>query len=152
MKLTRAASLLCLILVLPSAWAEEITLRIGKQTIHAEVANTPKSREQGLMRREHLCANCGMLFVFEKADRYLFWMKNTPLPLSIAFIAADGSIINIEEMQPHTTDTHGAEGDALYALEMNRNWFANNGIMPREKVRGLKQVKARPDDSPARNR
>lgn len=144
MKLIRAASLLCLALVLSPAWAEEITLRIGKQTIRAEVANTPKKREHGLMRRDHLCANCGMLFVFERADRYLFWMKDTPLPLSIAFIAADGSIINIEEMQPYTLDKYGAEGDALYALEMNRSWFAKNGIKPKEKVRGLNQVKAQP--------
>lgn len=152
MKLTRTASLLCLALVLPSAWAEKITLRIGKQTIQAEIANTPKKREHGLMRRDHLCANCGMLFVFERADRYVFWMKDTPLPLSIAFIATDGSIINIEEMQPHTTDKHGAEGEALYALEMKRSWFAKNGIRPNEKVRGLKQVKARPDDSLTRSR
>lgn len=92
------------------------------------------------MRREHLCGNCGMLFVFERADRYAFWMKNTPLPLSIAFIAGDGRILNTAEMQPYTTDPHGAHGDALYALEMNRNWFAKNGIKPGDKVLGLKRV------------
>ncbi len=142
MKLTRTALLLCLTLALPSAWAEKITLRIGKQTVHAEIAATPQSRERGLMQRDRLCADCGMLFVFEKADRYNFWMKDTPLPLSIAFITADGAVINIEEMQPNTTDTHGAKEDALYALEMSGGWFARNGIKPGHRVRGVKNVPA----------
>ena len=145
MKLTRTILLLCLAFMLPSAWAEKITLKIGKQTVHAEIADTPQSREHGLMQRDHLCANCGMLFVFERTGRYRFWMKDTPLPLSIAFIAADGSIINIAEMRPYTTASHGAEGEALYALEMNRNWFARNGIRPDDKVQGLRQVKTRPE-------
>ena len=140
MKLTCTVLLLCLAFVLPSAWAEKITLHIGKQTVHADIADTPQSREHGLMQRDHLCANCGMLFVFEKAGRYRFWMKDTPLPLSIAFIAADGSIINIAEMQPYTTDSHGAEGEALYALEMNRSWFAGNGIKPGDKVQELRHA------------
>ena len=132
--------LLCLALVLPEAWAEEAILKIGSQTVRAEIANTEQSRERGLMQRDHLCADCGMLFVFEKANRYSFWMKNTPLPLSIAFIAIDGSIINIEEMKPNTTDTHNAQGDALYALEMNSGWFARNRIAPADKVQGLKHA------------
>ena len=139
-KLTGTTLLFCLTLVLPPAWAAQLTLGIGRQTVHAEIANTPQSREHGLMQRDHLCANCGMLFVFEKADRYKFWMKNTPLPLSIAFIAADGSILNIAEMQPNTVDPHGAQGDALYALEMNRSWFARNGIKPDDKVLGLEHA------------
>ena len=142
MKLVCAALLLCLTLALPSAWAENITLQIGKQTVHAEIANTPQSRERGLMQREHLCAGCGMLFVFEKAGRYNFWMKDTPLPLSIAFIAANGAIINVAEMQANTTDSHSAKGDALYALEMPSGWFARNGITPGHKVRGIKNVPA----------
>lgn len=142
MRPTSAALLLCLALALPSAWAEKITLRIGKQTVHAEIADTPKSRERGLMQRDHLCADCGMLFVFEKADRYNFWMKDTPLPLSIAFIAANGAIINIEEMQPNTTDFHSAKGDALYALEMRSGWFARNGIKQGYRVQGVKNAPA----------
>ena len=140
MKLYCTASLLCLAFALPSAWAEKITLQIGKQTVHAEIADTPQSRGRGLMQRDRLCANCGMLFVFEKAGRYRFWMKDTPLPLSIAFITADGSIINVAEMQPYTTDSHGAEGEALYALEMNRSWFTRNGIKPGNKVQGLRHA------------
>lgn len=142
MKPSHTALLFCLALALPSAWAEEITLRIGNKAVSAEVADTPQSRERGLMQREHLCADCGMLFIFEKTDKYSFWMKNTPLPLSIAFIAADGAIINIEEMQPSTTDIHSAKGEALYALEMHSGWFARNGIKPGDRVRGVKNAPA----------
>jgi len=139
MKFFSALSLFCLFALQP-AWGENISLKIGKHSIHAEIANTPQSREQGLMQRGRLCANCGMLFIFEKADRYSFWMKNTPLPLSIAFIAADGSILNIEEMQPNTTDAHHAQSDALYALEMNSGWFTRNGIKRGITVQGLRQA------------
>ena len=140
MRLVRTALLLCLAFTLPPAWAEKITLRIGKQTVHAEIADTPQSREHGLMQRAQLCVDCGMLFIFEKADKHSFWMKNTPLPLSIAFIAADGAIINIAEMQPNTTNIHNAEGDVLYALEMRSGWFAQGGIKPGDRVQGLRQV------------
>ena len=140
MKIIRTVLLLCLALVLQVARAEEAILNIGSQTIIAEIANTELSRERGLMRRDHLCDNCGMLFVFDKADRYSFWMKNTPLPLSIAFIAADGRIINIDEMLPDTTNTHDSQGPALYALEMNSGWFAKNRIIAADKVQGLKQA------------
>ena len=138
MKIIQTTLLLCLACFLPAAWAEETFLKIGSQTVRAEIADTQQSRERGLMQRDHLCGNCGMLFVFEKADRYKFWMKNTPLPLSIAFIAADGSIINIEEMMPNTTLTHDAQGEALYALEMNSGWFSRNSIAPADKVQGFK--------------
>jgi hypothetical protein len=144
MKIIRTVLLLCLVFVLPVARAEETMLTIGSQTVRAEIADTEPSRERGLMQREHLCDNCGMLFVFEKAGRISFWMKNTPLPLSIAFIAADGSIINIEEMTPNTTNAHDAQGEALYALEMNSGWFARNSIAPADKVQGLmREPKAR---------
>ncbi|MDD5180063.1 MAG: DUF192 domain-containing protein [Gallionellaceae bacterium] len=140
MRLPRTALLLCLTLALYPAWAGTITLSIGKQTVYAEVVDTPQSRERGLMQRDHLCANCGMLFVFENPGRLSFWMKDTTLPLAIAFIAADGTIVNIEEMQPDTTGSHVAQNDALYALEMNRNWFSKNGIRPDDKVRGIPQT------------
>ena len=136
MKFTCATLLLCL--TLSSAWAETMTLHIGQHRIRAEIARTPQSHERGLMQREQLCKDCGMLFVFPKAGRLSFWMKNTPLPLSIAFIAADGAILNIEEMQPNTTNVHSAQGDALYALEMNKSWFAKNGVKPGHRVSGLK--------------
>jgi uncharacterized membrane protein (UPF0127 family) len=129
-----------LVFSLPIARAEDAILKIGAQTIHAEIADTEESRERGLMQRDHLCENCGMLFIFEQADRYQFWMKNTPIPLSIAFIATDGSIINIDEMLPNTTNTHDAHGKALYALEMNSGWFSKYNITASDKVQGLKPV------------
>ncbi len=144
MELLRVTFELCLALALPSAWAETITLHIGQHHVYAEVARTPQSQERGLMQRGHLCADCGMLFIFKKADRVSFWMKDTPLPLSIAFIAADGTILNIADMQPNTTDTHSAQGDAIYALEMNRGWFAQHGIQPGNKIRQLEQLRDTP--------
>ena len=140
MKTIRTFLLLWLVFAQCVAWSEEAILKIGSKTVRAEIADTEQSRERGLMRRDRLCDDCGMLFVFEKADRYSFWMKNTPLPLSIAFIATDGSIINIEEMQPNTTNTHDAQGGALYALEMNSGWFARHNLVPGDKVAGLKFV------------
>lgn len=136
-----ALSAFCL-LIQPPAWGDNIRLKIGNHNIHAEIANTPQSREQGLMQRNSLCANCGMLFVFDKADRYRFWMKNTPMPLSIAFIGSDGAILNIDEMQANTLDTHDAQGNALYALEMNSGWFTRKGIKRGTTVKGLKLVPA----------
>ena len=130
------------LLIQPPAWGDNILLKIGNHNIHAEIANTPQSREQGLMRRNNLCANCGMLFIFDKSDRYSFWMKNTPIPLSIAFIGADGSILNIDEMQANTLNTHDAQGNALYALEMNSGWFTRNGIKRGTTIQGLKLAPA----------
>lgn len=120
----------------------EIVLHIGSQTISAEIAATPEIRNRGLMQRNRLCDKCGMLFVFPTADRHGFWMKDTHLPLSIAFIARDGSIINIAEMQPNTTDPHYAKDNALYALEMNRGWFSRHRIKVGDRVLGVNHVTA----------
>lgn len=123
-----ALLLLALALASLPAWSGEVMLRIASYPVHAEIADTPQAREHGLMGRKALCEDCGMLFVFPEAKPYQFWMKNTPLPLDIAFIGADGRIINIAAMQPYTTTPHGADGDALYALEMNQGWFARHHI------------------------
>jgi len=140
MKILPSILLSFLVFTLPIAKAEDAILKIGSQTIHAEIADTVESRERGLMQRDHLCDNCGMLFIFEQADRYQFWMKNTPIPLSIAFISTNGNIINIDEMLPNTTNTHDAQGKALYALEMKSGWFSKNHISAADKVQGLKPV------------
>ncbi len=124
------------------AWGGEVTLRIASHPVHAEIADTPQSREHGLMGREKLCEDCGMLFVFPVAQRYQFWMKNTPLPLDIAFIGTDRRILNIASMQPYTTTAHGAEGEALYALEMNQGWFARHHIKPGDVMDAGKPVPA----------
>ncbi|MDO8413456.1 MAG: DUF192 domain-containing protein [Gallionellaceae bacterium] len=134
--------LLVLALPLPCAGAETITLHSGTHRIQAEIAATPQSRKNGLMRRSHLCADCGMLFIFPNTSKVSFWMKDTPLPLSIAFITADGTILNIEEMQPNTTDAHSAQGQALYALEMPSAWFVKHGIKPGASIQGLQQAPA----------
>lgn len=138
MKIARYFLLSCLLFI-PAAHAESLTLNIGGQTVTAEIADTPESREHGLMQRNRLCADCGMLFVFPVANTYGFWMKNTPLPLSIAFIAENGCIINMAEMQPYALDIHYAEGNALYALEMSRGWFAAHGVKPGDEVKGIRK-------------
>ncbi len=129
----------------PLAQGGELALKIGSHAIHAEIADTPPAREHGLMQRKTLCGDCGMLFVFPAAARQAFWMKNTPLPLAIAFIGSDGRIINIEEMQPYSLDIHYSQADAQYALEMNRRWFAAHGINPGDKMISLRQDGARVD-------
>lgn len=89
------------------------------------------------MQRKDLAENHGMLFVFEEASAHSIWMKDTPLPLAVAFIDASGRILNIVEMKPFSLDNHTADGDALYALEMNRGWFARRGIKAGDKVERL---------------
>jgi len=123
-----------------TAWSADVVLKIGTHELQVTVASTPKSREKGLMQAKYLCENCGMLFVFPKPGKHSFWMKNTHLPLSIAFIDKDGRILNIEEMQALSTQTHTAQGDALYALEMNKEWFGRHAIKPHTFVQGLQPI------------
>lgn len=110
---------------------------VGPQKVHVEVAATEAARTQGLMGRPSLPPNQGMLFVFEAPGSVCFWMKNTPLPLSIAFIDAAGKIINIADMQPHTLDSHCPAGPMLYALEMQQGWFRQHQIKAGALVKGL---------------
>ncbi len=129
-----AALSLLLLFCAPLAHGAEIALKIGNHAIRAEVADTPETREHGLMQRQTLCPDCGMLFIFPVAARQAFWMKNTPHPLALAFIGSDGHILNIVEMQPYSLDIHVSQAEALYALEMNRGWFAAHGIKPGDQV------------------
>lgn len=105
--------------------------------IRAEVANTDATRRDGLMFRRELPGNEGMLFVFDQPDVQCFWMRNTLLPLSIAFIADDGTIVNIEDMAPQTEDPHCAKKPVRYALEMAQGWFEKHGIAAGKKLDGL---------------
>lgn len=134
----RAILLFLCVLAPASAQENSAALSIDGIAVRAEIADTPEERERGLMERAGLCTDCGMLFVFETAARYDFWMKDTPLPLSIAFIGADGRVLNLDEMQPETKTLHSAQGDALYALEMTAGWFTAHGIKRGDKVEGLK--------------
>jgi len=117
-----------------------VELGVGMHRIQAEVADTFLARMQGLMHRTHLPANGGMLFVFEDEARHCMWMKNTPLPLSVAFLDDDGTIVNIAHMEPHSEQPHCALRPVRLALEMKRGWFAERGVGPGARIRGLQAV------------
>jgi uncharacterized membrane protein (UPF0127 family) len=117
-----------------------LELTIKGQRLVAEIAATDATRETGLMNRFSLQPDHGMLFVFRQPRPQAFWMKNTYVPLSIAFIGADGRILNIEDMAPQTESTHPSRGSALYALEMKKGWFAQHGIEAGEPVLGLERA------------
>ncbi len=113
------------------------TLTAGMHVIRAEVAAREEQRQQGLMFREKMGPNEGMVFVFEGPAQVCMWMKNTLIPLSVAFLDDQGTIINIEDMQPQTLNSHCGAGPVRYALEMNRGWFAKRNITPGMKIGGL---------------
>ena len=114
------------------------TLTIAGNKLVVEVASTPQVRETGLMNRFSLQQDHGMLFVFEAPQPLAFWMKNTYIPLSIAFVDASGRILNIDDMRPQDESTHWSSGPALYAIEMRQGWFLSKGIGPGDVVEGLK--------------
>ena len=102
--------------------------------LEVEIADTEELRSRGLMNRRHLDENAGMLFVFERETRPSFWMKNTSIPLSIAFIASDGTIRQIEDLQPRSLDTVESARTVRFALEVNRGWFAARNVRPGDRV------------------
>jgi uncharacterized membrane protein (UPF0127 family) len=118
-------------------------LTAGMHRIHAEVANDMGSRMQGLMYRKSMPQNAGMVFVFEEDATHCMWMKNTLIPLSVAFVDQAGTIINIADMQPHSEQSHCAARPARYALEMNKGWFAQRGIKAGAKLGGLEKLAPR---------
>jgi hypothetical protein len=109
-------------------------INVGLHVVRAEVASTEQQRQRGLMNRKSLGQNEGMLFVFDQPNYHCMWMKNTLIPLSVAFIDAQGVIVNIEAMQPQTDTTHCASRPVLYALEMNVDWFKRKNIRAGFKV------------------
>jgi uncharacterized protein len=136
-------SLLLLMLALPAIVQAQtvVQLSAGMHLIRAEVAADMATRSRGLMFRKSLAPNAGMVFVFEDASLHCMWMKNTYLPLSVAFLDEQGTIINIEDMAPQTEDTHCAKKPARYALEMERGWFASRGIKPGSKLGGMEKLR-----------
>jgi len=118
-----------------------IPLSINGHKVVVEVAATPERRSLGLMNRFSLQPDHGMIFVFDYPEPQAFWMKNTFIPLSIAFVARDGKIINIDEMQPHDESTHASRAPALYAIEMRKGWFTERGIKSGDVVTGLPERK-----------
>ncbi len=116
-------------------------LLAGMHTINAEVAANDAERQQGLMNREKMAPNAGMVFVFDQPGKQCMWMKNTPLPLSVAFLDEQGKVINVEDMQPKTLATHCSGRPAKFALEMNLGWFKQRNIKPGSTIAGLPVAK-----------
>ena len=116
---------------------KSISLKINDRLINAELAVSDKDRQKGLMGRLFLSDNSGMLFVFDKPDILSFWMRNTSLPLSIAFISETGEILNIEDMAPFNEAKYKSRSNAMFALEMNQGWFSKNRIHDGDIVAGL---------------
>jgi uncharacterized protein len=117
---------------------KRVQLRAGMHIISAEVADNMRTRSDGLMMRNKMAQNQGMLFVFERAEPHCFWMRNTLLPLSIAFIDDNGVIVNIADMKPQSDDSHCSKKPVRFALEMNQGWFASKGIKADSVIRGIK--------------
>lgn len=118
----------------------QVSLAVNGHKIAATVARTYAQREKGLMHWQKLGQNEGMLFVFPRAEHYSMWMKDTPIPLDVAFINQNGGIINIENMAANTLKTHTAQQPAKYALEMNAGWFHRHSAKAGDKVQGLSQA------------
>jgi len=115
-------------------------LTAGIHLITAEVAASDPTRTRGLMFRQSLPANHGMLFIFENKAVHCMWMRNTLIPLSVAFVEDDGTIVNILDMQPHDERSHCAKQPVRYALEMTQGWFSQKGVLPGMKLGRLPQA------------
>ena len=112
-------------------------IKVGNHPLKVELALTEPQHMQGLMYREKLGPDDGMLFVFDSLEYQSMWMKNTLIPLSVAFLAPDGTILNVEDMEPQTLDPHMSAGPAAYAIETNKGWFASHGLKAVDKATGL---------------
>ena len=126
-----------------AAQARVVDLAAGMHRIEAELAVDPRGRAIGLMHRKQMPPQRGMLFAFPEVAIHCMWMKNTFLPLSVAFMDEDGRILNIARMTPHSEQSHCAAGRARYALEMNQGWFEQRGIKAGDLIRGAAKVRAR---------
>ena len=136
-------ALLCVLAIGPAAAQNSMPLMeltAGFHRIEAEVAATDQNRQVGLMNRRVMPPQRGMLFVFTHDNTHCMWMRNTLIPLSVAFMDGEGTIINIEDMQPQTENNHCARRPARYALEMNLGWFAQRGIKAGMKLNGIERA------------
>ena len=122
---------------LPQLQLPKVSLSAGMHLIQAQLAQDFEQRQIGLMWRKEMPQNEGMLFVFDQPDRFCFWMKNTLIPLSAAFIDDTGAIVNIADMQPGSTDTHCAQKPVRFVLEMNQGWFQKRGFGTGARIGGL---------------
>ena len=142
LRLRRFLLLLAAMLAVSSlAWADAgprmATVKVGTHALRVEVVSTDADRAKGLMHRTSLGANDGMLFVFEEPAYHSMWMKNTLIPLSVAFIDAQGVILNILDMEPHTETPNMSAGPSIYAIETNKGWFAGKNVKAGDRVTGL---------------
>jgi uncharacterized membrane protein (UPF0127 family) len=134
----------CMALASASVWPQSApqldlpreTLKAGMHLIQAQVAATPQQRATGLMFRQDMPANEGMLFVFEQPAVQCFWMKNTLLPLTAAFVEDDGTVVNLADMQPQTEASHCSSKPVRFVLEMHQGWFARRAIGPGYRLTG----------------
>ena len=137
----RFVSVICALLMCGVSWAQttmpKAALSIGLYRIEAEVAASNPQRMQGLMFRREMAPQAGMLFIFDETQRHCMWMRNTLIPLSVAFLDEEGRPLNIEDLAPQTEKTHCASAPARYALEMNLGWFKGKKISAGAKVMGL---------------
>lgn len=121
-------------LATPQLTLQRVKLSAGMHQIDAQVASSPDERQIGLMFRKEMPQHEGMIFVFEQAAQQCFWMKNTLLPLTAAFVADDGTIVNLADMKPQTMQSHCSDKPVRYVLEMNRGWFTKKGIKAGSKL------------------
>lgn len=143
----RMGLLAALVMFGSPGWAQQpqlplLELLAGMHRIEAEVAATSESRQIGMMQRTVMAPQRGMLFVFPEVAAHCMWMRNTLLPLSVAFLDERGRIINIEDMRPKTENNHCSAGPARYALEMNLGWFKSRGLGPGFAITGMEKAPA----------
>jgi hypothetical protein len=133
-----------LILLTTAAWSQDspqlqlprVTLSAGMHLINAQVAANPQQRAVGLMFRKDMPVNEGMLFAFEQASDQCFWMNNTLIPLTAAFVADDGTIVNLADMQPQSLASHCSSKPVRFVLEMNQGWFDKRGLKAGSRLSG----------------
>ena len=143
LRLRHALLALVCSLVTSAAWSQgepqnlaATKLKVGMHSIRAQLAITPQQRQIGLMHRREMPSHEGMLFVFDEPSRQCFWMRNTLIPLTIAYLADDGTVVNLADMQPQSDESHCSAKPVRFALEMNQGWFAKRGIKPGMRIGG----------------
>ena len=135
-----AGAIMAMAITVQAATLPIIRLSLGSGTIDVEVASNKAQRSLGLMNRPSMPESRGMLFVYPAPAYFCMWMKNTKVPLSVAFIDAQGQVINIEDMAPQTETNHCTQRNATYALEANLGWFAKHGVVAGSQVVGLEKA------------
>lgn len=136
-----AAALFAAALSLPASSLDVLTLEASGARLRAEIAFSPEALTRGLMNRDSLCKDCGMLFVYPKPGQWCMWMKNTRIPLAIAFVSDKGRIMAIEEMKPGSTELHCAAVPVPYGLEASPAWFREHQIKPGDTLQGLPRTR-----------